>query len=355
MIYNNGYIAKNGKGRGEGIYVQNMSDETRIIRNSMIFNNFYKGIEVWSAGKRTDFEYVKHITLENNILFNNGSPSGQFYDNVIVASADRNGINIAKHISLQHNILYHNVNFLGNEVRTEAPSLTLGFNKNAPIENVTVQNNIIIGKFNGLRILHAKSLDFSNNTVYTGYILFNESDKKHMRNWTFKNNTYYVKTNRPAHRIVNDKDFELEDWKATHNIDEGSTSYPTSAFDLKPVLAFRNHHENKMAFNVALFDKAGRDVAVNVSEYGIQSGLSYTIYDAENPEVILKSGQVSENNSVIFPMNNTSFKKPLHNSKAQKTPSNFGVFIIEFEEPAQTTAEVEEDNPFKRFFKWLGF
>ena len=61
-IFNNGVITKEGKGAGEGIYVQNKSDEERIIKNNIIFGNYYKGIEVWSAGRNADSEFVKNIT-----------------------------------------------------------------------------------------------------------------------------------------------------------------------------------------------------------------------------------------------------------------------------------------------------
>ena len=36
----NGYIGKQ-RGHGVGIYVQNMSDKTRLIENNTIFNNYY--------------------------------------------------------------------------------------------------------------------------------------------------------------------------------------------------------------------------------------------------------------------------------------------------------------------------
>ncbi|WP_299224821.1 right-handed parallel beta-helix repeat-containing protein [uncultured Psychroserpens sp.] len=356
IIYNNGYVAKNGRGRGEGIYVQNSSDSTRLIKNSIIFNNYYKGIEVWSAGRRANFEYVKHIKLENNILFNNGLPSGRHLDNIIVASDDRNGINVAKHISVINNVLYHNSNFTKDEIRGDAPSLTLGFNKHAPIEDVIVKDNIIIGRSNGLRILQAKSLTFTNNIIHTGFVQFSWSAKDNANHWNFKNNTYYSRTNRPAFRIVKYKDFKFDEWQTTFNIDHKSTSRVVDDFDLHPVLAFNRYQLNLNTYNVALFDKKGNDVVVDVSKYGIEKGKHYKIYDAENPENVLSSGKVLENRQIVFPMNNNEFLMPLHNTKAQKTPSNFGVFIIDFvDSPKQVSKVANPENAFQHFLKWLGF
>jgi hypothetical protein len=72
--------------------------------------------------------------------------------------------------------------------------------------------------------------------------------------------------------------------------------------------------------------------------------------------VVLKSGILSEDSRITVPMQLTAIEKPLHNVKAQKTLSNFGVFILEFEDDTAEITEVKKkDNALKRFFKWLGF
>lgn len=58
IIYFNGWMSKDGKGRGEGMYVQNASDKIRLIKNNIIFSNYYKGIEVWSAGRDAKSDFV---------------------------------------------------------------------------------------------------------------------------------------------------------------------------------------------------------------------------------------------------------------------------------------------------------
>ncbi|MEM5565391.1 hypothetical protein WNY78_09755 [Psychroserpens sp. AS72] len=355
MIYNNGFIAKNGNGIGEGMYVQNKSNEIRLIKNNIIFNNYYKGIEVWSAGKRADYEFVKNITLENNVVFNNGSPSGRFRDNLIIASDDRNGINIAKNITVLNNVFYHNTSGSNGSILGDAPSLTLGFNTYAPIENVTVEGNIITGGYNAFRILLVKSMQFKNNIVYTGNVQVDPSISDYFQNWNFKSNTFYSHLKKP-YRITKVKDYSLATWNETFNLDQNSVIKKTKDFNLNPVLHFSRHSQNDQKFTLTLFNKEGNTVSVDFTEYNFENNLTYKIYDVENPNVVLKSGTLSEDKKIEFPMDNQNFEKPKYNSKAIKTISNFGVFIVEFENniPSEISTE-KKDSAFKRFFKWLGF
>ena len=79
-----------------------------------------------------------------------------------------------------------------------------------------------------------------------------------------------------------------------------------------------------------LFSKEGKDVEVDFSKYNIPKGSTFQIIDIENPDAIIKSGKVNKDSKIIVPMALKEFDLPLHNTKAQKTLDNFGVFIIEF-------------------------
>lgn len=354
IIYNNGFISKDGKGRGEGIYVQNKSDEVRILKNNIIFNNYYKGIEVWSSGKRATQQVVKNITLEGNIVFNSGSPSGHFYDNVIVASNDKNGINVAKNISILNNVFYHNTTQENGRIYGDAPTLTLGFIAKAPIENVVVDGNIIVGGYNGLRILQAKSLHFTNNKIHTGIVQVGPSISDYFQDWTFNSNTIYSSLIKPF-RVPRVEDYSLNIWQSKFQLDSNSSLSKLTEFDLGNVLQVTRHNQDRHKFNVALFNAEGNNVIVDFSEYGINSQMAYTIYDVENRNVVLKKGLLAEDHTVTFPMQLTEYEKPLHNSIAKKTIANFGVFIIEFENQRTTQVTEEKLNLFERFFNWLGF
>ena len=66
MIGFNGYMSKTRKYSGEGIYVQNQTNATRIVRNNTVYHTYYKGIEMWSAGKRKDFDFSEY-NLKNTL------------------------------------------------------------------------------------------------------------------------------------------------------------------------------------------------------------------------------------------------------------------------------------------------
>lgn len=352
VIYNNGYIST--KGRGVGLYTQNSSEKTKVIQNCIIFNNYYKGIEVWSDNKKAKHEYVKNYEIKNNVVFNNGSPARQFKDNLIIGSGDKNGINIAKNMKVLTNIFYHNTDVKNSEINGDAASLTLGYKKESPVENITVKDNIIIGRNNALRILHAKSLTFEGNKVYSGYVALQSSVLETINNWRLKNNSYYTKKS-SSFRISGDKDYNLKGWQSDFGLDEGSTWKSINQFDMREVVSINKYQNKAQAYKVVLFQKEGRDVSVNFSKSDLKTGLNYRIYDVENPNVIVETGKLPEDLKITFPMHLTDFEKPLHNKSAQKTLSNFGVFVIEFEAQSMVQVSEEKGNIFKRFFKWLGF
>lgn len=358
FVFNNGVINEKGRGAGEGFYVQNKSEEERIIKNNVIFNNYYKGIEVWSAGRNANFEYVKNITLDNNVIFNSGLPANKYtVDNIIVASDDRNAINIAKNIKITNNILYHNTNYLKNEVNGDAPSLTIGFYHKAPVENVLVANNIILGRNNALRILYAKTLTFRDNIVYTGYMNFTNSvfELAKNKNWKFYNNLYYSK-NSKAFRI-NKTNYPFNEWKTKFNIDIDSQKKHIGAFNLDNVLDITKSAYKTNSYRVVLFNKEEQDVVVDFSEYNIQKGSKYTITDVEHLDRVLKTGTLTEDAKITVPMQAV-------NPTETKTLNNFGVFIIEFKavrntasttskEKKEDVSKDKEESALKRFFKRL--
>ena len=352
FVFNNGVINEKGKGAGEGFYVQNKSEEERVIKNNIIFNNYYKGVEVWSAGRDADFEYVKNITLDNNVIFNSGLPANKkTVDNIIIASDDRNAVNIAKNITVKNNILYHNTDYKNNKVNGDAPSLTLGYYHKAPVENVVVSNNIILGRNNALRILYAKTLTFTNNIVYTGYVTYTNSVFKlaNNKNWKFSSNTYYSKKN-GVFRVPKVKNYPLPEWKSKFNIDVNSERKHVSTFNLNNVLNITKSQYKTNSFRVVLFNKDEQDVTVDFSKYKIEKGSKFTITDVEKLNTVLKSGTLTEDSKITVPMKAV-------NPSETKTLNNFGVFIVEFDtnkkEVSKTTKEEKKEGAFKRFFKWL--
>ncbi len=67
IVYNNGWQAPD-RAHGHGIYTQNESGTRRISEN-IIFNQFSHGIHAYGS----DQAHLDNITLEGNIVFNNGA------------------------------------------------------------------------------------------------------------------------------------------------------------------------------------------------------------------------------------------------------------------------------------------
>lgn len=348
-IYNNGFFS-NARGSGAGIYVQNISEKTREIENNIIFNNYYMGIEAWSASTNADAAYVKNILLKDNVVFNNGSPGNHYKNNLIVATDDKNGINRATNIKVLDNVFYHNAD-ISNTARGDAASLTLGANSKAPLKNVEVKGNVIIGGNNSLRFDNAENLVFENNLVYAGYVHLNKSILSNISGWTFNNNKYFSKNSRNF-RIINHKDYTFDDWKSSFKKDSNSQWNTIKQFNSDAILNVTQNEYNENSFRLALMDVNGESVIVDFSSYNFPPGIKYKIVDVENPNKILSEGTLPLNSKVEFIMHLTEFEKPLHNDYAKKTLSNFGVFEIEFQ-PENTHAE--QSGWFGRFFKWLGF
>ena len=345
VIYNNGY--NGSRGHGVGIYIQNQSDKTRLIKNNIIFNNYYKGIEVWSATSGSKFQFIKHITLTNNTIFNNGSPFGKYVDNLIIASNDADGINVAKHIKVLDNVFYHNVDFNDPKNYGHGASLTLGYSAKSPVEDVLIANNLIIGKNNALNISQVKSLVFKNNIAYAGYIHYNASVIVGLKSQDIlmDNNTYFT---RPLNgfRINKKRDYKLKDWQETYNVETKSELKQLKDFKEEPIIKLQKLSDNSNHFNVSILSKGTNKVEIDFKEFKLEENTTYNIYDIENRTVVAKSGKLTDNLKVEFPLALTKFEKPLHNTKATKSSDNFGVFRIEFERP-------EKKKFFKRIFGWL--
>lgn len=323
IIFNNGYYSKK-RGSGVGIYVQNSSEKFRLIKNNIIFNNYYKGIEVWSDNRNAKEAYVKNIILENNVIFNSALITGIPRDNLIIATNDNNGINIAQNIKVVNNIFYHNTDYSKNEVDGEMPSLTLGFNARSPIQDVNLSGNIILGRNDGIRIQYAKSLTFHNNIVYAGFVRFNKSFYANFdpKGWDFSGNQYFTRKSKTI-RIQSQEDFTVDEWNQKYGLDSKSIWKPVTEFNLNNVLNITKYDHSDNKYRVILFNKEKQDVNVDFSSYKLTNGVVYTIRDAEDYSKILKTGILGRDKKITFPMK-------LNRGDKNKSLDNFGVYVVEF-------------------------
>jgi hypothetical protein len=341
MVFNNGSMGPK-RGNGEGFYVQNKSDKTRIIRNNLIFNNYYKGVEVWSASKGHNYEFVKNVRLQDNVVFNNGLPSGHHRGNVIVATNDHKGINRAKNIALVNNILYHNIDLSSNKKNYgDGSSLNIGYNIQAPPENIVVRDNVIIGNNNALGIYNTRGLTFENNTIYSGYIHIgkNASRPIDFDSWSFKTNKYVTRKSKMF--LLNKKGkMDIKQWRSMTKLDENSSRASYQEFSLKPILHISEIDAPIKTFQLALFNKEGMDVSVDFTAYNIEEETEYNIKNIEDGTTI-KSGMINANRTVVFPMGTYN-----------QTAPNCGVYLIELIQK-EVNEKKKRKGFFKRLFGWL--
>ncbi|MDX1470487.1 MAG: hypothetical protein R3213_03245 [Flavobacteriaceae bacterium] len=329
LIYNNGFISKAGRGSGVGLYVQNETEDERIIANNTIFNNYYKGIEVWSANKNASNSYVKNISLKNNAAFNNGSPAGGFKDNLIVGTDDRNGVNVARNIKIIDNFFYHNTDLAVGQVGGDAASVTIGFSDTAPVENVILEGNTIIGRNNSFRILSANSLTMKDNIAYCGYVHLRASTLDNIKNWKTSNNKYYTKKGN-AFRFIKNQDYSLEALQNEFKIDSNTEWKNVKNFQRETSFQITEFYENPLKFKVSILSPYSSTPLVDFGPFEVKKGTHYKIWDVENPSEVLTEGELKEDKKIEFNLASENFEMPLHNDQAQKSLGNFGVFIIEF-------------------------
>ncbi|WP_411767736.1 right-handed parallel beta-helix repeat-containing protein [Winogradskyella sp. A3E31] len=350
IIYNNGYLGGR-RGHGVGIYVQNESNQQRIIEGNIIFANYYKGIQVWSASNGNGNQFVKNVLLKDNVIFNSGLPSGQLKDNLIVATGDGSGKHIAKNITVKDNVFYHNTDVKNGQIIGGGMSLTLGFHKNAPVTDIKVLNNVIVGGKDGLRLMHVKGLEFKGNTVYSEFVRLNPEFLRKSNQLSFLNNRYYTRR-ATLFRVAKTKDYNLVDWKKELKLDAQSSWAPSKEFKTEAVLKLLQIEGQSNEFLVNLFDPNAKEVTIDFSKFYGLKGQTFKVYDIENADKILKTGQLSDDLKVKINMAAAYSANP----SAQKSLANFGVYRIVFEDFKTTSNSRKSGGSLLgKLFRKLGF
>ncbi len=375
VIYNNGWVEPSGRLlHGVGIYVQNSSDQTRLLENNIIFNQFYKGIEIWSAcgaggtpssdGTDSDpcGDFVKNIDAIKNTVFNSGDvAAGDAHkDNIIVATDDSSGVAIANNINIFNNVTYHNTDFTAVGGLFDSPSLTIGFNLNAPVDKVTVKDNIIMGRNNALRFFSADDLTYEDNLSWGRYnVIQNELIVNGaVSNWTFNNNTYFTRYNtepchegtfrrtdfipvngtvpaNPSNPCIN-PDRSFAKWQSDTGLDGSST---WGKAEKAPVYAVNNFVEitpntyDPKKFKVVTLNIGQTSITADFSGFSEAIvGESYRLIDVENYNTPIE-GILTASKQITIQTGLTAFSAPLGSDftdGSNKTIANFGVFIVEF-------------------------
>jgi hypothetical protein len=82
VVYFNGWQGKSGVGEGFGIRTTNRT-ESRLIRENIVFDQFAVGLLAYGLG-------IDNLTIEGNVLFNNGRLSNLFDRQALIGGGSHN-------------------------------------------------------------------------------------------------------------------------------------------------------------------------------------------------------------------------------------------------------------------------
>ena len=229
-------------------------------------------------------------------------------------------------------------------------SLTLGFNRNAPVENIKVYDNVIVGGKDGLRLMHVKGLEFKKNTVYSEYVRLNPEFLNKNNQFSFSENTYFTRKSTPF-RIAKTRDYSLVDWQKELKLDTKSSWAPSKQFNPTPLLKLIQIEGKPNEFLVNILSPQASEVAIDFSEFQNLKGSHYRVIDIENSGSILKKGQLLNDLKLTVDLESAHQV----NSSINKSLSNFGVFKIIFDTENPVAETNKPESSLRRLLRKLGF
>lgn len=156
LIFNNGWLGPD-RGHGHGIYVQNKIGTKRIV-DSILFNNFGRGIQVYGTNAST-----VGFHIEGNAAFNNYSPSGRGtakrHPNLFVGTVKLP----ADDIEIVGNYLYHPPDTYSEG----GANMALGYNRTVN-KSIVVRDNYIAGGSRALSLALWDEVTMTGNTFHAG-------------------------------------------------------------------------------------------------------------------------------------------------------------------------------------------
>lgn len=271
IIYNNGWQGSD-RGHGHGIYAQNAETAERKFTDNLVFNQFGYGFHIYTEGS-----YINNMTLNGNVSFNNGTPAGTLYGNILMSTGFTQPLLNPKLIS---NITYNNAFAGGNSVGRCVVTQPA---------NVIIQDNYFMNLSPLSLAAGCAVSELKNNTFYGTPSGFTAA--------TYPENSYL---NRVRPTLV--KSF------------------------VRP-----NQYESGRA-HVTVFNWPNSDsAAVDLSSIGLSVGDAFNVWDVQNifGAPILQG--IYDGNPVTIPLTGTAVSQPLSTDLTRivaHTAKEFGVFLV---------------------------
>jgi hypothetical protein len=307
VVYNNGFQASD-RGHGHGFYLQNDSG-TMSVSDNFSFNNFDNGLQAYGSSAAI----VRNITVQGNIMFNNGiiAAGRPVADNVIFAwTGGLSGM------QLLNNYFY------------DTPSRDLGYNElgwSSPNADIVAQNNYFMGGFESLAVSDWSSVNFQNNTVYSQdkfTVVLNTSSPTGGFAWD--NNTYYGS----GLFMYNGNSGTYANWPGWTHLDTHSVYRPGAPTGVWTFVRPNKYEPGRANIAVYNWDLAS-SVAVDVSA-AIAPGTRYEVRDAQNFYGSAVATGTYNGTPIVIPMTGLTIAAPngaVPNAPVHTAPQ-FGTFVL---------------------------
>ena len=321
IIYHNGTIGED-RGHGHGLYIQNNSNEYKIIRDNIIFNSFGKGAQIYGTEVS-----IRNVKMINNTIFNSALAASSSIEQGIIAG----GVLPVDNMILNNNIFYISPQF------NTAASAKFGyenahngygeFKNNVCIDSylhitkdwdkITTSGNAYISKssktkmvfgFDALRFVTTR--DYDNNKFYLGQIGENGG--------SWNGFTLYTLS-----QIQNNS-------TVAYRTEQHSTYYSTLPKE-DMIVVQPNPYQSGRA-HITIHNWTGKtNISVGVGSV-LKRGDKYALYDV----TCLSGGPIAtgkfSGTAIKIPMNLSNVDKPIgltaNLSRFKNTSPDFGVFLL---------------------------
>jgi hypothetical protein len=281
LVYNNGFDAGD-RGHGHGFYVQNREPGKKLIKNNIVFRQFWGGTQLYGSDKASR----DNVTYEGNVFFNNGEIS-------------KHGTNC--NVWLGGGQISNRLRFIDNVIYASPAT-------QAQRTNVYKTGNAL---FMGNYFLAPRA------DAESAFILANENAGLVMAHNTFYGLLY--------------KDGKLTGPETFAKYGEGNVRLAAPLTGQRVFVRPNDYEPGRANITILNWDKADK-VDVDVFQSGLRKGDKFEVRDAQDFYGKPVVTGVYEDRPITIPMAGLTVAAPIGLPDTYKTPAHtapeFGVFVI---------------------------
>ncbi len=313
LIYYNGWQGTGtDRGHGHGIYIQNR-DGAKTVSDNIIFDQMGLGIQAYGS----DATWVNNLTLDGNVIFNNGSIStgSVLVDNILVAVGS-----MPKNVRVTNNYTFHTPGLNDGYSR-------LGWQWSGTNDDLVATGNYWIGGESVIELWNWNRLSFSGNTIYGKDMLevtLNLAGGQSTSHYAWDNNRYFG-SGKFRYAGANQS---WAAWKSLAGVDANSSYTPSAPAGVWTFVRPNRYEAGRANITIYNWDLKG-SVEVDVS--GVMTpGARYEVRDAQNFLGAPVASGTYAGGSISIPM--TGLMKAAAVGTCPTAPQHtgpaFGTFVI---------------------------